>query len=226
MADNEEIKKEILEAFNFRHATKEFDPNKKISEDDFNFILETGRLSPSSFGAEPWRFIVVQNGELRKKIKETSWGAYGKAENASHFVIFLARTAKDTKYDAEYLRDHFLRSSNIPEDFLSKFLGRIEEFQRDDFKLLDKDGRLLYEWACRQTYIALGNMMTAAAQLKIDSCPIEGFNIEEMNALLDEEGLLEGGRFSISVMAAFGYRKQEPAPKKRRPAEDIIKWIE
>jgi nitroreductase len=226
MQTNEELKRDILEAFNFRHATKEFDPEKKISKEDFDFILETGRLSPSSFGVEPWRFIVVQNQELRKKIKETSWGAYGKAENASHFVIFLARTASETRYDANYLREHFLNSAQIPEDFLAKFLSRIEEFQKEDFKLLDDGGRLLYEWACRQTYIALANMMTAAAQLKIDSCPIEGFNIEKMNALLEEEGLLEDGKFSISVMAAFGYRKQEPAPKKRRLKSDVIKWID
>lgn len=68
-------------------------------------------------------------------------------------------------------------------------------------------------------------MMTAAAQIGIDSCPIEGFNIEKMNRLLKEEGLLEDRHFSISVMAAFGYRTKDPRPKTRRPYDDVVKWI-
>ncbi|WP_409305071.1 NAD(P)H-dependent oxidoreductase [Peribacillus sp. SCS-155] len=225
MRDKDILKQEILEAFHFRHATKEFDPNKQIPEDDFRFILDTAHLSPSSFGVEPWRFVVVQNPELREKIRNTSWGAYGKLPAASHFVIILARTKLDTKYDSEYIKDQFLNVAKIPEDITSKLIGRIEEFQKEDFKLL-ADDRLLYEWACRQTYVALGNMMTAAAQIGIDSCPIEGFNIEKMNQLLDEAGLLEDGHFSISVMAAFGYRVEDPRPKARRPFDDVVKWVE
>ncbi|QDP41931.1 NAD(P)H-dependent oxidoreductase [Radiobacillus deserti] len=224
MRDKNELKKDILDAFTFRHATKEFDPNKKISDDDFRFILETGRLSPSSFGFEPWRFVVVQNPELRDKIKHSSWGAFSKLPDASHFVVYLARTKVDTVYDSKYLKDHLLNVSKFPEEMLGKFLERVEEFQRDDFKLLDGD-RPLYDWASKQTYIALANMMTAAAQIGIDSCPIEGFNIEKMNEILEEEGLLEDGHFSISVMAAFGYRKQDPRPKTRRDIDDIVKWV-
>ncbi|RIW29021.1 NAD(P)H-dependent oxidoreductase [Bacillus salacetis] len=224
MKNKEQLKQEILDAFHFRHATKQFVPDKKIPEDDFRFILETGRLSPSSFGFEPWRFLVIQDPAIQEKIKNTSWGAYTKLPDASHFVIFLARTKKDTKYDSEYLKDQLLNISKFPEEMLEKFLGRVEEFQREDFKLLDGD-RPLYDWASKQTYIALANMMTAAAQIGIDSCPVEGFNIEKMNQLLDEEGLLEDGHFSISVMAAFGYRAEEPRPKTRRPFDDVVKWI-
>jgi len=225
MKNVEDIKQNIINAFHFRHSTKEFDPTKKISDDDFQFILETGRLSPSSFGTEPWRFVVVQNSVLREKIKNTSWGAYGKLPEASHFVIILARTRLDTEYNSAYLKDHFSNVANIPEEFLNKMLERIEDFQKNDFKLLDGD-RPLYDWACKQTYIALANMMTSAAQIGIDSCPIEGFNLEEMNNLLREEGILEDGHFSISVMVAFGYRVNEPRPKTRRPFDDIVKWIE
>lgn len=94
LREKEALKEDILNAYQFRHATKEFDPNKKIPEEDFKFILETGRLSPSSFGFEPWRFVVVQNQELREKIKNTAWGAFGKLPEASHFVLILARTKK------------------------------------------------------------------------------------------------------------------------------------
>ncbi|MGG1880532.1 NAD(P)H-dependent oxidoreductase [Paenibacillus cisolokensis] len=214
-------KEEILAAYHFRHATKAFDPSKTISDDDFEFILETGRLSPSSFGTEPWRFLVIQNEQLRTKIKNASWGAAGKLPEASHFVIILARTHQDTRYDSAYLKEQF---KDIPEEHLAKFLGMVEEFQRQDFKLVDNE-RFLNDWAMKQTYIALANMMTAAAQIGIDSCPIEGFNMETMDQLLEEEGLLEGGRFTASVMVAFGYRKEEPRSKKRRPYEDVVKWI-
>ncbi|MGM0854859.1 MAG: NAD(P)H-dependent oxidoreductase [Bacillota bacterium] len=224
MADKELVKQDILDAYHFRHATKEFDPNKKVSDDDLRFIMETGRLSPSSFGFEPWRFVVIQNPELREKIKNTAWGAYGKLPEASHFVVILARTKKDTKYDSQYLQDHFKNVKNLPEDHMAKYLEKIEQFQKVDFDLLEGD-RPLYDWAGKQTYLALGNMMTAAAQIGVDSCPIEGFDIGKMNTLLDEEGLLEDGRFSISVMVAFGYRVKDPAPKTRRPYEDIVKFV-
>jgi nitroreductase len=85
-------KQEILDAFNFRHATKEFDPTKKISDEDFQFILETGRLSPSSVGYEPWKFLVVENKDLKEKLKAVSWGAQGQIPTASHFVIILVQT--------------------------------------------------------------------------------------------------------------------------------------
>lgn len=224
MRDKEQIKKEVIEAFYSRHATKEFDPNRKISDEDFRFILETGRLSPSSFGMEPWRFLVVESKELRDKIKHTAWGAYGKLPEASHFVIILARTKTDTKYDSDYLQHHYEHVKKLPEELKTNYLKRIEEFQKTDFNLLDGE-RPLFDWACKQTYIALANMMTAAAQIGIDSCPIEGFSVEKMNKLLEEEGLLEGGRFSISVMVAFGYRRKEPNPKTRRPFEDVVKFV-
>jgi nitroreductase len=220
MTNKETLKQQILDAFHFRHATKSFDPNKKISEDDFRFILETGRLSPSSLGLEPWKFVVVENSELREKIKNTAWGAFGKLPAASHFVILLARTKQDTNYDSDYMKEHF---SYLPEEYIPKFLQRVEEFQKEDFKLLDDD-RFLFDWASKQTYIALANMMTAAAQIGIDSCPIEGFNIAKMNNLLDEEGLLENGRFGISVLVAFGYRAEEAPSKNRKPFDEIVEW--
>jgi hypothetical protein len=91
---HENKKEEILKAFSFRHATKEFDPNMKISDEDFQFILETGRLSPSSVGYETWKFLVVQNMELREKLREVSWGAQGQLPTASHFLVIVARTIK------------------------------------------------------------------------------------------------------------------------------------
>ncbi|KKK36730.1 hypothetical protein WQ57_17895 [Mesobacillus campisalis] len=223
--DREAKKQEILEAFQFRHATKEFDSEKKISDEDFNFILEAARLSPSSVGYEPWKFVVVQNKELREKLREVSWGAQGQLPTASHFVLILARTVKDTKYDSDYVKHQMLNVKQIPEDIFAKMLVRYKEFQENDLNLLESD-RAIFDWACKQTYIALGNMMTAAALIGIDSCPIEGFDFEKVNGLLEEDGLLEDGHLALSVMAAFGYRAREPRPKTRKPMKDIVQWVE
>ena len=81
------MENKFLEAMKFRHATKEFDSTKKISDEDFDTVLEYGILSPSSFGFEPWKFLVVQNENLRTKLKEFSWGAQGTLPTASHFMI-------------------------------------------------------------------------------------------------------------------------------------------
>ncbi|KAA0547188.1 NAD(P)H-dependent oxidoreductase [Bacillus sp. BGMRC 2118] len=216
-------KQEILDAFHFRHATKVFDPAKKISDEDFTFILETGRLSPSSVGYEPWKFLVVQNETFREKLKEVSWGAQGQLPTASHFVLILART--DARYDSEYVQNLQKNVKQMPEDLLETLKSRYRSFQENDLHLFESD-RALFDWASKQTYIALGNMMTAAAQIGIDSCPMEGFSYDKVNELLEKEGYLEGGKFAISSMVAFGYRAEDPVrPKTRRAIEEVVQWI-
>lgn len=224
MSNHEDKKQEILDAFQFRHATKEFDPNKKITDSDFEFILEAGRLSPSSVGYEPWKFLVVQNRKLREKLREVSWGAQGQLPTASHFVLILARTIKDTKYDSKYVEDQMLNVKQFPPEIFAQIKERYKSFQEDDLHLLESE-RAIFDWACKQTYIALGNMMTAGAQIGIDSCPIEGFDFDKVQAILEEAGLLEEGHLGVSVMVAFGYRAKEPRPKTRKNLEDIVQWI-
>ncbi|WP_078546497.1 NAD(P)H-dependent oxidoreductase [Litchfieldia alkalitelluris] len=223
--DNHSLKKEqIIEAFEFRHATKQFDPTKKISEEDFSFILETGRLSPSSIGLEPWKFLVIENEQLKERLREISWGAQGQLPTASHFVIILARTIKDVKYDSEYIKNHMINVKKFPEELMARIQERYKTFQESDFKVLENE-RTIFDWSCKQCYIALANMMTAAAQIGIDSCPIEGFDYDKVSNLLDAEGLLEDGHLNIAVMVAFGYRSEEPRPKIRKPLNDIVQWV-
>ncbi|ANS74422.1 NAD(P)H-dependent oxidoreductase [Paenibacillus yonginensis] len=222
MSSNEAKRQQLLDAFHFRHATKSFDPKRKIADEDFQTILEAGRLSPSSVGLEPWKFLVVQNSDLREKIKKVSWGAQGQLPTASHFVVLLAR--RNGRYDTEYFWNQMTKIKGIPEDTVRQMMGRYAEFQGEDFNLFESE-RALFDWACKQTYIALGNMMTAAALLGIDSCPIEGFNQAALNEVLEQEGLLENGIYGVSVMAAFGYRVQERRPQSRRSAEDVIQWL-
>ncbi|WP_459480032.1 NAD(P)H-dependent oxidoreductase [Clostridium saccharoperbutylacetonicum] len=215
---------QIIDAFQFRHACKKFDSTKVIPTEDFNTILEAGRLSPSSFGFEPWRFLIIQDSKLRKKLFPVSWGAQNSLDGASHFVIILARKKIDTLYSSEYITNIMSEVQKLSNEIADGKRAAFEKFQKNDFNLLETD-RALYDWASKQTYIALANMLTTAAFLGIDSCPIEGFNINEVEKILQEEGILDAEHFGVSVMAGFGYRVQEPYPKTRQTLDNIVQWI-
>ncbi|WP_025720682.1 NAD(P)H-dependent oxidoreductase [Paenibacillus sp. 1-18] len=217
-------KHQILSAYEFRHATKEFDRHKKISDSDFDFILETGRLSPSSFGFEPWKFVVVQSQAMREKLLPYSWGAQKQLPTASHFVLILSRLPKDMVASSDYIKDMMENVQQLPAEVMQGKEKVYDAFLRSDFEL-EENERAMFEWACRQTYIALGNMMTAAAQIGIDSCPIEGFNKQEIERILSEEGIMDAEHFGISCMVAFGYRLNEPRGKTRRPVDQVIEWV-
>lgn len=215
------IREQVLEAMNFRHATKEYDAKKKISDEDFNYILEAGSLSPSSLGSEPWKFIVIQNKELREKLLDVAPGAVLKLKTASHFVVIASR--KGVRYDSEYLLNHMKNVQFYPEEMIEAISTQYKHFQ-ESRNILENE-RSLNDWSAKQTYIALGNMLTAAAMIGIDSTPMEGFQDENIDAVLNEAGLLEDGAYSVSVLAAFGYRKADPErPKTRRAIEDIVEW--
>lgn len=215
-------KEDILKAYHFRHATKVFDDTRKIADEDFQFILETGRLSPSSIGFEPWKFLIVQNQDMRKRLSEVSSGAQKQLATASHFVVILARS--DASYNSPYAEYMLKEMKGMPDDVFELTSAAYGNFQNNQ-RILENP-RSLFDWASKQTYIALGNMMTAAAQIEIDSCPIEGFNREAVHRILEEEGLLEEGAWDISVMAAFGYRAEEPKREKtRQPIEKVTQWL-
>ncbi|GAA4975421.1 NAD(P)H-dependent oxidoreductase [Algibacter aquimarinus] len=216
-------RKDIINAFNFRHATKEFDATKKLTKDQIDFILQTANLSPSSFGFEPWHFIVVQDQELRELLKPVAWGAPLKLDTASHFILGLSMKAQMTKWDSDYIMHMMKDIKQFPEDVIEMYSKFYREFQKSDFEL-DTDKKL-FDWASKQTYIALANMMTAAALTGIDSCPIEGFHQEKTEALLREKFGVDTDKYGLSYMVAFGYRKAEPPhPKSRRAIKDIVTW--
>ncbi|QYR21061.1 NAD(P)H-dependent oxidoreductase [Paenibacillus sp. sptzw28] len=218
-------KEQILAAYRFRHACKEFDSTKKISDDDFEFILETGRLSPSSFGFEPWQFIVLQNPQLREQLIPYAEGARKQLPTCSHYIIMLSRKKSEMVADSEYTRMIMNNVKGMPEETVKYLTAFYNNFLQTDFALIDNE-RAMFEWASRQTYIALGNMMTAAAQIGIDSCPIEGFNKEGLERILAENGLIDLNRLGVSCMVAFGYRLQEPRPKTRRPIDQVVQWVD
>lgn len=215
-------KEEILNAYHFRHACKLFDTNKKISDADMAFILKTAQLSPSSFGFEPWHLVVIQDKELRTKLRDHAWGATAKLDTASHFVIGLTMKAPLMKYDSGYIQNFMKEIQQLPEDVIEGKSKMYEDFQKTDFDLTDD--RKLFDWAAKQCYIPLANMMTSAAMIGIDSCPIEGFNQEACNKILKEDIGIDTSLYGISYMVAFGYRENEPRPKTRRDMNDFITY--
>lgn len=215
-------KSQVLEAFAYRCATRAYDPARKISDEDFAYILELARLSPSSVGSEPWKFLIVQNKELRAKLKPVSWGMATQVDDASHLVVVLAK--KNARYDTAFFSG-IMDRRGLEGESREKALAVYKKFQEHDIRITESE-RTLFDWACRQTYIALGNMMSGAALIGIDSCPIEGFEYEAVNRILAEEGLVDPQEWGVSVMVTFGYRAKEIRPKSRKPVEEIVQWVE
>lgn len=220
------IKREdIMKAYQFRYACKKFDRSKSLNTEDFNLILETGRLSPSSFGFEPWKFLVIEREELREKLKENAKGAIGALNGASHFLILLARKKIDVEYNSDYLKYIMTEVKNLPLDVQEKLMNVFGDFQKNDFNIVG-DERFFFDWSCKQTYIVLGNMLTTAALLGIDSCPVEGFNREKTEQLLELEGVLDRKHFGVSVMVGFGYRDETlDFDKTRQSMKDVVEWV-
>lgn len=214
---------QMVEIFHKRSSTRQYDPNKKISADDFNAILEFARLSPSSVGSEPWQFLVIQNPELRQKLKPVSWGMVTQVDDASHLVVILAK--KNARYDSDFLRESMERRGLVKPEQQEIALEKYRKFQLEDANIAESE-RSLFDWACKQTYIALGNMLTGAAAIGIDSCPIEGFDYAKVNQILVEEGLFDPKEWWVSVMATFGYRATEIKPKARKTIEQVVTWVE
>lgn len=217
-------KNKIIEAYNYRHACKVFDVDKKISDEDFSFILETARLSPSSFGFEPWKFLIVQNIYLREKLKSVTWGAQGSLPTASHFIVILARKQKTMLYSSKYIK-HMMHDVHHLSDVVIKKRGEFyKTFQESDFKLMESE-RAMFDWSSKQTYIALANMMTSAAMIGIDSCPVEGYKAKEMEILMTDDFGIDCAEFGVACMVAFGYRVDEQKNKTRQDINEIIQWF-
>lgn len=214
-------KDDVLNAFHYRTSTRSYDGSKKIPAEDMNYILELGRLSPSSVGSEPWQFIVLQNPELRQAIKPYCWGI-PTMETSSHIVVILAK--KNARFDSQYFAE-IMDRRGLEGEAREKAMAVYKKFQEQDIGILDNE-RSLFDWASKQTYIALGNMMTGAAMIGVDSCPIEGFAYKEVNQILADAGLFNPNEWGISVMCTFGYRDKEIRQKSRKTFEQVVQFVE
>jgi len=205
-----------LEILKFRHACKIFDESKKISAGEFDFILEAGRLSPSSTGLEQWDFLVVQNKELREKIKAVSWNQ-AQITSCSHLVVILAKI-KEVKFGSNYVDKMIARRADKDPEAIAARQKFYHDFLLSNFK---NDDELTFQWSHEQCMIAATNMMNAAASLGIDSCPIEGFDRHALNEIL---GLDESEK-RVAIVVPFGYRLNPQPEKLRRQRAEVVTWI-
>jgi len=209
---------QLLEALNWRYATKAFDPTRKIAESTWTALEETLILSPSSFGLQPYRFLVIKDPAVREQLLPHSWGQR-QIVDASHLVVFAARTAI-TDVEIDHFIDRIVEVRNIPRESLEGLRGMMGASLTSP----GAEARIPH-WASLQAYIALGNLMTSAALLGVDTCPIEGFVPAEYDAIL---GLKEEG-YAASVVAVLGYRSSEDKyasfTKVRLPHAELIKTI-
>lgn len=213
---------EIIKAVMWRRAIKEFRKDRVIEDDDFDVLLEAARFSPSSLGLEPWSIILLKDRSVRQLIRPHCTGAQRQLDSASHFVVFTVKA--DLAPASEYFRNMKQTIQGFSDSDYQDFVVKCALFQEKKQDLTDYRKRI--DWAGKQAYIALGSMMLSAALLGIDSCPIEGFVPKEVEAILHNRGLLDPKIDRVVVMAAFGYRANEPgSPQKRRPLENIVHHI-
>ncbi|MDD2653365.1 MAG: NAD(P)H-dependent oxidoreductase [Sulfurimonas sp.] len=203
------------EAMDFRHACKIFDENKKISDKEIREILEAGRKSPSSFGMEPWKFLVVTNEELKAKLQPFCWNQ-PQITTCSHLVVVLA-AIESLRVESGVPAKRFQRRA-MPKE---KFDFYIDLYAKHLEKTLSNDANTLC-WSARQTYIAAANMMTCAATLGIDSCPMEGFEKEHVEELLG----LDTKVYQLSLIIPFGYRVNEQSAQLRLSFDEVVEFIE
>lgn len=211
-------RKQLLDQLNWRYATKQFDATRKISAEDWNTLEEALRLSPSSVGLQPWKFLVINDPELRAKLQPVSYGQ-SQIVDASHLVVFTTKfNLSEADVDAHVAKVAEVRGVAVEDlgPLKAMAMGGIVSGKTDDERR---------DWAFNQTYIALGNLLTSAALLGIDACPMEGFSRDEYDRIL---GLTEQGLGS-AVVATLGYRSSEDkygsAPKVRFDRDEIIQHL-
>ncbi len=198
---------------NWRYATKKFDASKSIAMEDLDFILEATRLSTSSYGLQPYHIFVITDPKLRTKLQPVSWGQ-SQIVDASHLIVFANKVNFGEELLMDYL-ENVSRTRNISMDVLSGY----GDFMKSKLISLSQEDKEV--WTAKQTYLALGNLLNAAAFLKIDACPMEGFESEAYNDLL---GLKAKG-LNATVAATIGYRSAEDetqAYKKVRQSKEQL----
>lgn len=209
----------VLEQLKWRYATKKFDADKKIPSDVWKVLEQSMVLAPSSFGLQPWKFFVINNPDIRQQLLPHSWGQ-AQVVDASHLVVFAIKKDIDAAYVDRYVA-RMASVQQVPVENLAKFAGIVKGFMEKPPYPLD-----LNEWSTRQVYIALGQFMTTAALLGIDTSPMEGFMPSKYDEVL---GLPEQGYAAVVVCAA-GYRSAEDKsaerPKIRFETQDVVQYID
>lgn len=189
----------LTQSLEWRYATKKFNPNKKISNEQLQSLLQTVRLAPSSYGLQQYKILVIEDAAIREQLRDA---AYGQTQltDASHLIVFAAETSINEAYVKNYI-DEAAQLRGVAREQLAPFentilgaIGRMTEDQK-------------IAWAHKQAYIALGVFISAASEAGIDSCPMEGFNAGNFDEIL---GLKEKNLTS-SVILPIGFRAEDDA---------------
>jgi len=209
---------QLLENLQWRYATKKFDSSKKIPDQVWQTLEDSLVLAPSSFGLQPWKFFVVKNPEIRSLLLEHSW-KQAQVVDASHLVVLaIKKDVNDADVDRSIAATASIRQ--VPLESLQGFSNVVKGFLVKPPYPLNLD-----EWSTRQVYIALGQLMTSAAFLGIDTCPMEGFNPSKYDEVL---GLTNTDYRSV-VVCPLGYRAEDDKyaslPKVRYPKSEVIEYI-
>lgn len=199
---------------NWRYATKKFDATKKVSKEDLETLKEAIRLSASSYGLQPYKVLIVDNPELRTQLQPAAWGQ-SQIVDASQLLVFAnIVNFGDTEIDA--LIKNITETRGIPLDAMQGY----GDFMKSKISTLPAEKRNI--WTAKQTYLAMGNLLNAAAELNIDVTPMEGFEPEKVNDILglDKLGL------NASLIATIGFRHEEDATqnyvKVRKSNEELF----
>lgn len=207
----------IEESLNWRYATKKFDPSKKISGEDFKTLKDSLILTPTSYGLQLLKFLIVQNPEMREKLKKVSWNQ-SQVTDCSHFVVFTARDSI-TEEDINRL---IQRQSEVRDTSLESLSG-YKQMMMSNLVLKPHPDAL--NWTKKQTYIAMGFLLETAALLKIDSVPMEGLDPLAYDEILG----LQGTGYKTAMAVALGYRsiedKYQHLKKVRLKESDLISQI-
>jgi len=203
----------FLENLNWRNATKDFDPERSIGKEDFQKILDSIRLAPTSFGLEPFHICLVKNPEIRKKIREVAWNQPQITE-ASELLVFCSRSDV-----SEHRIDEWMNTMSGGNREIREKMVDYEKMMKNFFSGMSEAEQK--DWADRQAYLALGFALAASAELRIDSCPMEGFDPVKTDEILDLPQTLKS-----VVLLTLGYRKSDPThPKVRFPHSELFSEI-
>ena len=213
--EKEKVSKEtILEQLNWRYATKSYDKTRKISDENLTVLENALILAPSSFGIQPYKFIVVTNQELKEKLRPAAWGQ-PQITDSSHLIIFAYKKTL-TDADIEHYVDRIAKVRGVSRETLADYENVMKGSAQKAV-----EGGYIETWNSRQVYIALGFLLETAALLGIDATPMEGFDVAQFNEILGLED------YSAVALAAVGYRDAEndwlaSLPKVRFPKDELI----
>jgi len=206
--------KDLIQALHWRYAVQKFDSEKKLTKEEIDLLLEALRLSPSSYGLQPWKFIVITNPEIRAKLREAGYGQ-AKITEASHLIVLAIKKNIDEGFVDEYM-ESVAKTRDVAVENLKSFRDMIVA------DIVARPVEERNEWAARQVYLALGMLLASAAILGIDAGPMEGFEPEKFDEILGLDKL----DLASTVIVALGHRKFDDGAAKnakaRFPQEKVI----